>query len=59
MGLYMLKKYSGTRNENACASIAEKGKKRGGRGENKVAQSREEHASNEASDLTDAPQKLT
>jgi hypothetical protein len=35
MGLYMLKKYSGTRNENACASIAENGKKEGGRGETK------------------------
>jgi len=35
MGLYMLKKYSGTRNENACAPIAENGKKEGGRGETK------------------------
>ena len=29
-GLYMLKKHSGTRNENACASIAKSRTKRGG-----------------------------
>ena len=32
-GLYMLKKHSGTRNENACASIAKSRTKKGGRGE--------------------------
>ena len=57
MGLYMLKKHSGTRNENACASIAKK-TSRGSVQVQETTPPRKEKVGSKRQRETHAPQKL-